>query len=103
MPIGETPDRVKNHPDLQDMDIPTTGTGRNAAMSVTKTMFMYTSTASDGTPMLFFVDKVSGEELGSVEIPAPVNYGISTYMHEGKQYIVLQTAAKLTVMALAEF
>jgi len=103
IPIGETPDRVLNHPDLQDMDIPTTGTGRNAAMSVTKTMFMYTSTASDGTPMLFFVDKLSGEQLGSVEIPGTVNYGMSTYVHEGKQYVMLQTGAKLTAMALGEF
>ena len=85
------------------MDIPRTGTGRNAAMSVTKTMFMYASTASDGTPMLFFHDKLSGEELGSVEIPEPVTYGMSTYMHEGKQYIMLQTAAKLTAMALYDF
>ncbi len=103
IPIGETPDRVLNHPDVQDMDIPRTGTGRNAPMSVTETLFMYTSTASDGTPMLFFHDKLSGEELGSVEIPAPVNYGMSTYVHEGKQYVMLQTGSKLTAMALAEF
>jgi len=103
IPIGETPDRVLNHPDLQDMDIPRTGTGRNASMSVTKTMFMYASAASDGTPMLFFHDKLSGEELGSVELPGPVNYGMSTYMHEGKQYVMLQTASRLTAMALAEF
>jgi quinoprotein glucose dehydrogenase len=103
IPIGETPDRVLNHPDLQGMDIPTTGTGRNAAMTVTKTLFMYTSAASDGTPMLFFVDKLSGEQLGSVEIPGPVNYGMSTYVHEGKQYVILQTGAKLTAMALGEF
>jgi len=103
MPIGETPDRYLEHPDLQGRDMPTTGTGRNAVMSVTKTMFMYTSTAGDGTPMLFFVDKLSGEQLGSVEIPAVVNYGMSSYVHDGKQYIMLQTAAKLTAMALAEF
>ncbi|MDX1403321.1 MAG: PQQ-binding-like beta-propeller repeat protein [Woeseiaceae bacterium] len=103
IPIGETPDRVLDHPDLEDMDIPRTGTGYNASMSVTKNLFMYASTASDGTPMLFFHDKLSGEELGSVEIPAPVNYGMSTYMHEGKQYIMLQTGPKLTAMALAEF
>jgi glucose dehydrogenase len=103
LPIGETPDRVANHPDLQDMDIPTTGTGRNAAMSVTKTVFMYTSQAGDGTPMLFFVDKVTGEPMGSVEIPNAVNYGMSTYIHEGKQYVMLQTGSKLTAMALGDF
>jgi quinoprotein glucose dehydrogenase len=103
IPSGETPERVLDHPDLQGMDIPTTGSGRNVAMSVTKTLLMYASTASDGTPMLFFVDKRSGEQLGKVEIPAAVNYGMSTYMHEGKQYVMLQTGPKLTAMALGEF
>ena len=39
LPIGETPERILNHPDLQDMDIPTTGTGSNAAMGVTENNF----------------------------------------------------------------
>ena len=103
LPIGETPDRVTNHPDLQGMEIPATGTGRNAAMSVTKTVFMYTSHAGDGTPMLFFVDKVTGEPIGSVEIPDAVNYGMSTYVHDGTQYVMLQTGSKLTAMTLGDF
>jgi quinoprotein glucose dehydrogenase len=102
LPIGETPDRVANHPALQGMDIPTTGTGRNAAMSVTKTLFMYTSQRTDGTPALFFVDKKTGEQIGNIEIPGNVSYGMSTYVHEGKQYVMLQTGPKLTAMALAD-
>jgi len=102
LPIGETPDRVKNLPELQGMDIPTTGTGANAPMLVTRTAFIYASEASDGTPMLFFVDKQSGRQVGSVEIPAAVNYGLSTYVHEGRQYLMLQTGSKLTAMALAD-
>lgn len=103
LPIGETPDRVKNHPKLAGIDIPTTGTGSNAIMAVTKTVFMYTSAASDGTPMLYFVDKISGEQVGGVEIPGAVNYGMSTYIHEGKQYILLQTGSKITTMILGDF
>jgi quinoprotein glucose dehydrogenase len=72
-------------------------------MAVTKTVFMYTSTAGDETPMLFFVDKITGEQIGSVEIPDRVNYGMSTYVHKGRQYIMLQTGSKLTAMALADF
>jgi glucose dehydrogenase len=103
LPIGETPDRVLNHPKLQGMDIPTTGTGSNAAMSVTASVFMYTSTSSDGTPMLYFVDKVSGEQVGGVEIPGAVNYGMSTYVHDGTQYVMLQTGSKLTAMTIGDF
>ncbi len=100
LPIGETPERVLNHPELQGMDIPTTGTGANAAMLVTKNFFAYGSEASDGTPMLYFVDKVSGEQIGGIETEERTRYGMMTYMHEGKQYIILQTGPKLTAMAL---
>ncbi len=100
LPIGETPERVLNHPELEGMDIPTTGTGSNAAMMVTKTFFAYGSEASDGTPMLYFVDKVTGEQLGGIETEERTRYGMMTYMHEGKQYIILQTGPKLTAMAL---
>ena len=100
LPIGETPERVLNHPDLQDMDIPTTGTGRNAPMAVTKSLFMYTAEASDGTPMLYFVDKQTGETLGGVETENRTGYGMMTYIHDGKQYVMLQTGPKLTAMAL---
>ncbi len=103
LPIGDTPDRITNNPALEGIELPATGTGRNAVMAVTKSVFMYTSQASDETPMLFFVDKLTGEAVGSVEIPDNVNYGISTYMHEGKQYVLLQSGAKLTAMALGEF
>ena len=100
LPIGETPERVLNHPELQGMDIPTTGTGSNAAMLVTKTLFAYASEASDGTPMLYFVDKMTGEQLGGVETEERTRYGMMTYMHDGKQYIVLQAGPKLAAMAL---
>jgi quinoprotein glucose dehydrogenase len=100
LPIGETPEKVLNHPDLKGMDIPTTGTGSNAAMGVTDTIFMYASTTSDGTPMLYFVDKVTGEQLGGVETENQTHYGLMTYMHQGKQYIILQTGPKLTALTL---
>ena len=35
-------------------------------------------------------DKRTGEILASVPLPAPGQYGMMTYMHEGKQYIVVQ-------------
>jgi quinoprotein glucose dehydrogenase len=99
--VGETPDEVLNHPDLQDMDIPNTGYGlRVAQMVVTPNLLIYAGNVSDGTPTLFAVDKASGETLASVEAPAETNYGIMTYMHKGRQYIMLQTGPTLTAMAL---
>ncbi len=103
IPVGETPERVLNHPDLKDRDIANTGTGQNASMLVTKTLLMYAAEASDGTPHLYAVDKSSGEQIAKVEIPARTRYGAMTYLHEGKQYVILQTGPTLTAMALADW
>jgi glucose dehydrogenase len=103
IPVGETPERVLNHPDLKEMDIPNTGTGQNASMLVTKTLLIYAAEASDGTPHLYAVDKSSGEQIAKVEIPARTRYGAMTYIHEGTQYVILQTGPTLTAMALADW
>ena len=102
IPVGETPESVLNHPKFKGIDIPNTGTGRAAPMVVTKTLLIYAADASDGTPHLFAVDKASGRQVGKVEVPDQSSYGMMTYVHEGRQYIVLQTASKLTTLALAE-
>ncbi len=104
MPVGDTPDAVLNHPDLQDLDIPNTGYGlRVAQMTVTPNLLIHTGNASDGTPTLYAVDKQTGGRLASIEVPAESSYGMMTYVHNGKQYIMLQTRSTLTAMALAEY
>ncbi|MBT8077016.1 MAG: PQQ-binding-like beta-propeller repeat protein [Gammaproteobacteria bacterium] len=102
IPVGETPQLVLDHPALQGLDIPDTGTGQAAPMAVTPTMLMYASHSSDGTPQLFAVDKTTGEQLGMVEVPDTSSYGMMTYIHKGKQYVILQTGRKLTALALYE-
>ena len=88
-PVGETPPRVHEHPDLKDMVIPNTGTGRLAPMTLTKSLLIYAAEASDGTPHLFAVDKATGETVGKVPMSNRTRYGTMTYMHEGKQYILV--------------
>ncbi|HSG91335.1 MAG TPA: PQQ-binding-like beta-propeller repeat protein [Pseudomonadales bacterium] len=100
IPVGETPQNVLEHPDLQDVDLPNTGTGATPPMLVTPSMVLYASTASDGTPTLFGVDKRTGEELARVEVPETSRYGMMTYVHDGRQYVILQTGPRLTALAL---
>ena len=58
---------------------------------------------SDGSSaLLYALDKRTGEEIGRIDVPARSRYGMSTWVHEGKQYIILQTGAKLTAMALPD-
>jgi quinoprotein glucose dehydrogenase len=100
IPIGETPDRIKNNPALAGVDVGNTGTGAQAPMLVTPSMLVYAGEVSDGTPHLFAIDKMTGNELARIPVSAASRYGMMSYMHEGEQYIVLQTGSKLTAMSL---
>jgi len=100
IPTGETPERIKNNPALAGVDVGNTGTGALVPMVITPTMLVYSDQASDGTPMLYAIDKSSGEILEQIEAPARSSYGMSSWVHDGHQYLILQTGAKLTAMAL---
>jgi len=90
IPIGETPNRIRNHPALQGLELGNTGTGGNAPMVVTPNMLVYAGEASDGTSRLFAVDKQTGRTLGQIPIPGASRYGMSSWVHEGRQYILVQ-------------
>jgi len=102
IPAGYTPDRVANNPALAGVDIGNTGSGAVGPMVVTDSLLIYGNVASDGTDMLYAIDKASGQEVAAIEAPARSRYGMSTWVHEGKQYLILQTGSSLTAMALAE-
>ena len=101
IPVGETPDRIRNHPLLSGVDIPETGgTGYSIQMVVgdllvqtTEDLRGNTEVNENGMPVLNARDKRTGEILARVELPRPGLYGMMTYMHEGKQYIVVQSGS----------
>ena len=100
IPTGETPNRIKNNPALAGIDIGNTGTGALVPMVVTKNMLVYSDAASDGTPMLYAINKETGEIMEQIEAPGRSSYGMSSWVHDGHQYIILQTGSTLTAMAL---
>jgi glucose dehydrogenase len=100
VPVGETPNRIKNHPKLKGITVGDTGTGRVAPMTVTDSLLIYQGEASDGSPHLFALDKKTGKTLAKVKVDAVTRYGMMTYVHNGHQYVLLQAGPKLTAMAL---
>jgi len=101
IPVGDTPQRYLDNPMLEGVELPeSTGTGRQAAQLVTANLLIHTGNATDGTPMLYAVDKATGERLGAIELPVNVRYGIMTFMHGGDQYIVVQATNNLTALKL---
>ena len=58
---------------------------------VSKTLLMYNE-GRGGRPLLYAVDKASGARLGTVELPAPATSIPMSYMHDGRQHIVVPIA-----------
>jgi len=102
IPTGETPQRIQNFIDQNGLDVGNTGTGNLVPMVVTPTMLVYSDSATDGTEMLYAIDKATGAILSEIEVPAQSRYGMSSWVHEGRQYIILQTGSTLTAMALPD-
>jgi hypothetical protein len=50
--------------------------------------------------MLYAIDKESGDIMAQMEAPGRSSYGMSSWVHDGHQYILLQTSSSLTAMAL---
>lgn len=93
---GETPDAIRNNPALKGMTIPRTGqSGYNIGTLVTKTLVIAGDSAITTQPsgtrgaMLRAYDKATGKEVGAVFMPAQESGSPMTYMHKGKQYIVI--------------
>ncbi|MEX2583985.1 MAG: PQQ-binding-like beta-propeller repeat protein [Gemmatimonadota bacterium] len=103
IPSGDTPHRIRDNPALAGVELPeSTGYGRNVPMTVTETMLIYQGEGGDGTPYLIGIDKLTGREVGRVEIPSVSRYGMMSYMHEGHQYVLVLTVRGLTAMGLPD-
>ena len=87
IPNGTTPDRVLENPALAGVDIGNTGQPAHATVLVTKTLLIYAE-GRGGRPLLHAVDKATGQEIATVEMPASTNAIPMTFLHDGKQYVV---------------
>jgi len=92
---GETPDNIRNHPALKGLKIPRTGRQGRIGTLVTKTLVIageggfFTTPAGQRGAMLRAYDKATGQEVGSVFMPAPQTGSPMTYMLNGKQHIIV--------------
>lgn len=87
IPNGDTPESVKHHPALHGVDVGRTGARAHATVVVTRTLLIY-GEGRGGRPLLHAVDKRTGEEIATVDLPGPTMTAPMTFMHEGVQYIV---------------
>ena len=91
---GDTPDNIKNHAALKGVTIPRTGRPGLIGPLATKTLVIageagFATTPNGRGAMLRAYDKATGADAGAVYMPAPESGSPMTYMHNGKQYIVV--------------
>jgi quinoprotein glucose dehydrogenase len=112
--IGPAPDYVRNHPDLQGLGLDFSNMGYPSIRPsplVTKTLlFLGDSGALSGDPggnMLRAYSKKTGAVVAEIELPSKSTGAPMTYMHRGKQYIVIAVStrehpAELVALALPD-
>ena len=91
----------RNNPLLKGVKVDTNwGRRGHAAMMATSTLLFATGNTADGKAQLFAIDKKTGKRIGQVETPKLGQYGLMTYLHGGKQYVILPRDGGYTALAL---
>jgi quinoprotein glucose dehydrogenase len=91
----------RNNPLLKGVNVDANwGRRGHAAMAATPTMLLATGTTADDRPVLFAIDKKTGKRIGAVPTQRIGAYGLMTYLHNGKQYIVMPRNGGYTTLAL---
>ncbi len=88
IPNGDTPPAVKNNPALKGLTIPRTGSPSQAGLLVTKTM-LFAGEGAGGQPFFHAYDKATGAEIWQTPIPGPQTSLPMTYLHQGRQFVVV--------------
>jgi len=104
---ADTPDRIKNHPALQGVDIPRTGVPTRAGLVLTKTL-LFAGEGGGGpgaSPIFRAYDKQTGEIVAEIDLPNTQSGQPMTYEVDGKQYIAMFVSgsggpAQLVALAL---
>jgi len=92
---GETPDNIRNSPELKGLTIPRTGRTGLLGPLATKTLVIcgeagfFTTPSGARGAMLRAYDKLTGKEVGAVYMPAPQTGSPMTYLLNGEQYLVV--------------
>ncbi|NIP96135.1 MAG: PQQ-binding-like beta-propeller repeat protein [Akkermansiaceae bacterium] len=106
VPNGEAPEEVRNSPAMAGVDLSGAGKPLRALTLVTSTLLFY-GEGYQGDPVFRALDKATGETVARVELPAAQTGLPISYMHEGRQYIVMTVGApghpaELVALALPE-
>jgi quinoprotein glucose dehydrogenase len=110
--IGGAPNAIRNHPALKGLKLDFDNMGQPSVRPgplVTSTLLFLAEAGNlsgdPGGPMFRAYDKRTGAVVAEIELPSKASGAPMTYMHEGRQYIVIAVAtrdhpAELVALAL---
>ena len=97
-------DGPRNHPLLKDLNLPPLGVPNRPAPLLTRTLLFLGEGSNSviGTPQVDWAwgrkfrayDKATGKVLAEMDLPSGTTGAPMTYMHKGKQYIVVPVGAR---------
>jgi quinoprotein glucose dehydrogenase len=101
VPNGQAPDYVRNHPALAGIDLSGAGNPERAPLLVTKTLLfagdgpgLFSSGPQGGGKKFRALDKKTGKTMFEMELPGNETGLPMTFMHGGKQFIVVAVGAR---------
>ncbi len=112
--IGGAPAAIRNHPALKGLKLDFDNMGQPSVRPgplVTRTLLFLAEAGNlsgdPGGPMFRAYDKRTGAVVAEIELPSKASGAPMTYLHEGRQYIVIAVAAhqhpaELVALALPE-
>lgn len=95
IPNGGTPPNIQANLDAAGLtNVPPTGSPSQAGLLVTRN-FLFAGEGSGGQPVFHAYDKATGENVWQMPLPAGPQTALPmTYMHEGRQYVVVATSGR---------
>jgi quinoprotein glucose dehydrogenase len=104
VPNGDTPDYVAERLEIDPSLVTPTGRQSRAGLAVTRTV-LFAGEDQNGGPNLWVLDKATGARIARIDLPGTQVGLPMTYMHEGRQYVVMTVSqggqpAELVALAL---
>ena len=104
VPLGDTPGYIRQHPDLQGVNVPATGgLTRGTGLLATSTL-LFSGEGQQGAPVLRAYNKRTGEVVHEIPLPGGPTTGFPiTYMQGGRQYLVVAALDEERIAELVAF
>jgi quinoprotein glucose dehydrogenase len=104
VPHGATPRYIREHPDLQGVDVPTTGSQTQGSGLLVTSTLLFSGEGARGEPVLRAYDKRTGDVVHEVQLPGGPTTGFPiTYMADGQQHIVVAALDEERIAELVAF